>query len=614
MKNLTRIPVVMKCVQFLLSVWMITSVAQAQSFPTSNNCASKDLDLIETILRSNTENSLWSGNRKMMLTVTNKTGNDRKSFALWGNLKRYDITGNLKSVTPVFFCVDTVKKYATASLAAKDSLYYVEGEELVLTNIYTAWSSTKKQESCTWMASNTSNISPNCAVRDSIKVYTGVNTRLKTNRANCGNGKGSIHVNPFGGRAPYYVSVALEGSPATETRTVRDTTTFELAPGKYRLSIMDSKNNMSYFTSTIDGIAPTDKPNGNITHPTCEMPRGKIKVLNAQNNFSYALVQNGQSVYTSNNGDFTEVEAGDYELTARWGTCFNKDSAKVNRQPFVPAKPDVTVTDPTCTRNTGDITVNNKEKDITYKVLQNAVPVMTLGETNMFGGLPTGDYEVLAYSEYCSNGVRASIAVQPPTPAKPVVSVTQQPSLCRNGSASITSPLDRTFQYSKDGVAWQDSPSFPSLLSGSGSGLSFQVINKFGCISQATTVCSPGDVAYDSTLDAGTQNLSGTEQTTSKYLGAAKLSESSVVVKTIPNPFSTKVRFVITAPEAGNGVLELYNIQGQKVKTVYQGHINAGSNYFDLTLPERRRAELIYVLKMTDATISGKLMQLSDSK
>ena len=71
---------------------------------------------------------------------------------------------------------------------------------------------------------------------------------------------------------------------------------------------------------------------------------------------------------------------------------------------------------------------------------------------------------------------------------------------------------------------------------------------------------------------------------------------------------------MINAPKAGNGSLELYNVQGQKVKTIYSGYINAGTNFFDLTLPERRRAELIYVLKMDDKSVSGKMIQINDAK
>jgi hypothetical protein len=51
-------------------------------------------------------------------------------------------------------------------------------------------------------------------------------------------------------------------------------------------------------------------------------------------------------------------------------------------------------------------------------------------------------------------------------------------------------------------------------------------------------------------------------------------------VKAYPNPFSDRIKFAINSPASGNGSLEVYNIMGQKVKTVYQGHLNAGSKFF----------------------------------
>ncbi|MFM7838737.1 MAG: hypothetical protein ACKO6K_04160, partial [Chitinophagaceae bacterium] len=142
-------------VTVLVSILIFAAATQAQTFPTKNNCASKDLDLIETVLRSSTgENNLSSGNRKVFMNVTNRTGNDRRSFSMWGNLNRYDINGALKSTTKIFLCVDSVKKYSTALLPNRDSLYYTEGEELLISDIYTAWSSSKGSENCDWLVAN----------------------------------------------------------------------------------------------------------------------------------------------------------------------------------------------------------------------------------------------------------------------------------------------------------------------------------------------------------------------------------------------------------------------------------------------------------------------------
>jgi hypothetical protein len=136
------------------------------------------------------------------------------------------------------------------------------------------------------------------------------------------------------------------------------------------------------------------------------------------------------------------------------------------------------------------------------------------------------------------------------------------------------------------------------------------VKNQWDCVSQAGTVtCTQPIAPADTTLTTTT-----TTAAAPKYLGAASLSESAVTVKTVPNPFGSKVRFVINAPQAGNGTLEIFNTMGQKVKTVYQGYINAGTNFFDLTLPSRRSAELVYVLRMGDASVTGRMIQANEAK
>ena len=95
-------------------------------------------------------------------------------------------------------------------------------QELVLTNIYTAWSG-KNTDDITYLLNNSSKIAPNCAVKNPVKVYTGVNARFFTEKAACANGKGLIKTRPFGGKAPYTVSLALNGSATQTTNTVTNT-------------------------------------------------------------------------------------------------------------------------------------------------------------------------------------------------------------------------------------------------------------------------------------------------------------------------------------------------------------------------------------------------------
>jgi len=72
------------------------------------------------------------------------------------------------------------------------------------------------------------------------------------------------------------------------------------------------------------------------------------------------------------------------------------------------------------------------------------------------------------------------------------------------------------------------------------------------------------------------------------------------------------MKFVINSPAAGNGSLEIYNVMGQKVKTVYQGRINAGNQSFELTIPKKQQQTLIYMLRVDGKKVTGKLLQLNN--
>ncbi|MFM2145774.1 MAG: hypothetical protein RL732_610, partial [Bacteroidota bacterium] len=317
----------------IMAVVAFSTEAAAQSFPS--NCSSKDLDAIETILEGSTPNSLLPGNRRIKLTIANKSASDRRAFVMWAKMNRYDINGVLKESRNIAFGVDSVKKNTTMTLTSRDSLYF-GGEDLIeLTNIYTAWSG-KSTDDITYLLNNSSKIAPNCAVKNPVKVYTGVNARFFTEKAACANGKGLIKTRPFGGKAPYTVSLSLSGSATQTTTTVTndlDSVLASMPPGIYKVTIVDAKFNSSVFTREIqapDGLA---KPGLNITHPNCTIGKGQIKVTNLNGNAKYDLVQNGQVILSTTNGEFNDIVSGDYKVVATHGFCVNGDSAKVNKQP-----------------------------------------------------------------------------------------------------------------------------------------------------------------------------------------------------------------------------------------------------------------------------------------
>jgi len=137
------------------------------------------------------------------------------------------------------------------------------------------------------------------------------------------------------------------------------------------------------------------------------------------------------------------------------------------------------------------------------------------------------------------------------------------------------------------------SKTFSGIPAGSGYQVTF---SRNGC-SSATTACP--------SISAGRTSRQNSE--------SVQLVPSPVpTVKAYPNPFNDHVKFVINSPSAGNGSLDIYNVMGQKVKSVYQGRVLAGNNSFEVTIPKKDQQTLIYMFRVGDKKVTGKLLQLNN--
>ena len=62
---------------------------------------------------------------------------------------------------------------------------------------------------------------------------------------------------------------------------------------------------------------------------------------------------------------------------------------------------------------------------------------------------------------------------------------------------------------------------------------------------------------------------------------------------------------------SGRGSLELYNMLGQKVSTVFQGYVQKGQvQTVEFSVSGAQRSALIYVFRVGDQRTSGKLIGL----
>ena len=84
---------------------------------------------------------------------------------------------------------------------------------------------------------------------------------------------------------------------------------------------------------------------------------------------------------------------------------------------------------------------------------------------------------------------------------------------------------------------------------------------------------------------------------------------SSLTATAYPNPYNDKVRFTLQSPLSGQGSLEVFNMLGQRMATVYQGFIEAGkTKVVEFNVPDANRTSLIYSFKVGNQRVSGKVL------
>jgi len=90
----------------------------------------------------------------------------------------------------------------------------------------------------------------------------------------------------------------------------------------------------------------------------------------------------------------------------------------------------------------------------------------------------------------------------------------------------------------------------------------------FSVVATNGSNCSSGTTTCD-----GSNSITSANQSSS--ITQSLKSESSRVLAA-PNPFNSRLRFTIQPTISGKGSLELYNLIGQKVATVFQGYVQKG--------------------------------------
>lgn len=109
-------------------------------------------------------------------------------------------------------------------------------------------------------------------------------------------------------------------------------------------------------------------------------------------------------------------------------------------------------------------------------------------------------------------------------------------------------------------------------------------------------------------LDGNTSLMNSSNQEVSKLNFASpviKYGNPSLKLSNYPNPFATSTKLSIYTPEEGNTTIEVYNTNGQMVKNILVGMMNAGYN--EVTLDASQMAKGYYVCKIRVQSESSEL-------
>jgi hypothetical protein len=611
-----------KKIMLILFCLLFSSVSFAQF---SVSCTSKDLELVSA--RIGDANSCVSCNpnsivtKDLILAINNKTGSFRPAFAYWGYLVQKDANGNPVG-QPVLIsdCSDDgLNANQITELTFTDELTYTCGNSLEIVNLVMAWTDAGKKSNCANLMLDPDKINPKCGTVPVVPVNAGLNVAGTPTSGTCSGGvptKGSINVTTIGGITPYSFSWV---GPSGFTANTEDIS--NLNAGLYTLTVTDNNSTPCQKTASFNITVPTGINASAVpTNGACvsgSPTNGSISLsvtTGTASSYEWTAtsggpIPNGQS----DDQNLSNLPAGTYAVKVNSADGCYKNISSINVTVPLGINASAVPTNGTCGSN-GVPTLGSINLTITLGTASTllwtasgggAVPSGKSADEDL-SDLVAGTYAILATNAAGCYKFITGIAITVPTaPGAPAICKIE-PALCgpATGTINVTAPLGASYSYSKNGgTNWQASPSFTNLAAGSSPGI--MVKNGDGCFS-AATICTSASVCAPPTK-IGDQRV--TEVDNINPLGSGEL-EALLSVRAMPNPFSNQVRFMIKTATSGMGSLDIYNLQGQKIKTVYSGYIRAGSSYFDLKFADHTNtSQLVYVLSINGEKVSGRLIR-----
>ncbi len=179
-----------------------------------------------------------------------------------------------------------------------------------------------------------------------------------------------------------------------------ETTFSEVDPGTYNLTVKNADGCTSLSTSAVINNPPSapSQPVLSLTQPTCQTATGTITITSPTGTgLTYSI--NGTNYQSGRT--FSGINAGNYNVTVKNSAgCISSTTAVINQQPTTPAKPNVDVTNATCT-NPGSANILNYNNAYTYIFTPSGPNVNSSGKIS---GFTAGQsYTVSANTSQCTS-------------------------------------------------------------------------------------------------------------------------------------------------------------------------------------------------------------------
>ncbi len=554
----------------------------------------------------------------LSFTFTNTTNSDRNGIFISGTINGSYIYKCFSGILP--------KKKSTTFTDVTHKITWTCGTDLTLTGTFTSWGSSSEQV-CDMTCSQAT--PSKCRNVGDLVIQTPLSNNF-TSSSSCGTGNNFATI-AFTGTASggdHNFTYSWNFGDGASSTLLSPTHTYASA-GNFSVTftVSDGSGTSQSVTKTVAVVACCTTP----TITTNPSPQTKC----AGSSASFTVASSGGSpaptlqwqVSTNSGSTWTNLtnvapysgvttttlslstttiglNGNQYRCVLTSGICTPANSnAALLTVNGIPSAPGVNVVN-NCD-GSSDLTATTYSGALLWS---NSATTATIHVTNA----TATTYTVTQTVSGCTSGSGSGTTAPKATPGKPSVSYVAPLCTETTFSVNVTSVVaNATYSIvDKNGntisgvlpdntytPTTNSSFSFTNIPAGSG----FQVVvTNSGCPSSAANCGSPS---------GGRQTLTTTTKSATLPVQAITLEEPFTKVTAAPNPFNNRIKFSLQSAVSGQGSLELYDMLGQKLKTVFQGYVEKGQiKTLEYSVPGAQHSNLIYLFKVGNQRKTGILI------